>query len=92
MDDAALAVQQIERFAAMRKPAPVVHLASAPTNPPSARGKTRLGGVEWILKRDGSSEWAVRSHCVFEGAEHSVHNTRTEAFTDAMVALAMDGG
>ena len=91
VDDAALAVKQIERFAAMRKPAPVVHLWRAPYDEPTTCArKDGLGGVEWILKRDGSSEWAVRD-CVFEGAEHSVHNTRTEAFTDAMVALAMDG-
>ena len=48
------------------------------------------GGVEWILRRDGSSEWRIRD-CVFQGAGHSVHNTRLEAFTDAMVALAFDG-
>ena len=91
VDDAALAVKQIERFAAMRQPAPIVHLWRAPFDEPSTCAKKDgLGGVEWILQRDGSSEWRVRD-CVFENAEHSVHNTRVEAFTDAMVALVMDG-
>ena len=75
----------------MRRPAPIVHLWRAPYSEKSTCAKKHgLGGVEWILKRDGSSEWFVRD-CVFENAEHSVHNTRTEAFTDAMVALVMDG-
>ena len=91
MDDAALAIKQIERFAAMRKPAPIVHLWRAPFDEPTTcAAKDGLGGVEWILRRDGSSEWRIRD-CVFQGAGHSVHNTRVEAFTDAMVALAFDG-
>jgi hypothetical protein len=137
VDDAALAIKQIERFAAMRKPAPIVHLWRAPFDEPTTcaakdgLGKFILilvrairmtslcfivfycvllcfnsrstltgnwtdvvvfysGGVEWILRRDGSSEWRIRD-CVFQGAGHSVHNTRVEAFTDAMVALAFDG-
>ena len=28
---------------------------------------------------------------MFQGAGHSVHNTRLEAFVDAMVDLAFDG-
>lgn len=91
VDDAALAIKQIERFAAMRKPAPIVHLWRAPFDEPTTcAAKDGLGGVEWILRRDGSSEWRIRD-CVFQGAGHSVHNTRAEAFTDAMVALAFDG-
>ena len=111
VDDAALAIKQIERFAAMRKPAPIVHLWRAPFDEPTTcaakdglgnfNSRTRMGnwndvvvfysgGVEWILRRDGSSEWRIRD-CVFQGAGHSVHNTRAEAFTDAMVALAFDG-
>ena len=136
VDDAALAIKQIERFAAMRKPAPIVHLWRAPFDEQTTcaakdgLGKFLLilvrairmtslcfivfycvllcfnsrrttgnwtdvvvfysGGVEWILRRDGSSEWRIRD-CVFQGAGHSVHNTRAEAFTDAMVALAFDG-
>jgi hypothetical protein len=136
VDDAALAIKQIERFAAMRKPAPIVHLWRAPFDEQTTcaakdgLGKFILilvraikmtslcfivfycvllcfnsrrttgnctdvvvfysGGVEWILRRDGSSEWRIRD-CVFQGAGHSVHNTRLEAFTDAMVALAFDG-
>ena len=55
------------------------------------------GGVEWIKSLDcggeegsrGSRPW-VRD-TVFEGAGHSVHNTRQEAFVAALNALALDG-
>ena len=44
------------------------------------------GGVEWIVGLRGE-EWNVHD-AVFVGAGHSVHNTRQEAFVDAINALA----
>ena len=44
------------------------------------------GGVEWMMGLDGV-EWNVHD-AVFVGAGHSVHNTRQEAFVEAINALA----
>ena len=50
MDDAALAIKQIERFAAMRKPAPIVHLWRAPFDEPTTcAAKDGLGKFFFIL-------------------------------------------
>jgi hypothetical protein len=52
VDDAALAIKQIERFAAMRKPAPIVHLWRAPFDEPTTcAAKDGLGKFILILVR-----------------------------------------
>jgi len=49
------------------------------------------GGVEWIKRLGGKGGCSWISDTVFEGAGHSVHNTRQEAFVAALNALALRG-